>query len=321
MRWGSRHGWIGLDVGRRAVKVAQLARRGDRFALVSASLALRGAADDETPLAVADSVRAARTLAGGLRGVATAATLSMDGMCVEATDPDQACDAGACHGRWQAGPASDYTLSVPASRVEALVEGAARAGLQCDVVDGPPLALARVLRWTDGYNPRALWGVLDWGESAVTFIAATDGTARYARRLAGGGFDDFATAVGHSLGTTPAEAARLLRRKGVEPPPFTSGEQRVLSDAARHAARGLVTDLQRSLEHLGGKLRTPPPERIFVTGAGGAVPGLAGTIGAALGLRCEPWRADRLERAEEVAEVPDCLLGQAIALSALAWDT
>ncbi|QDT69042.1 Competence protein A [Planctomycetes bacterium MalM25] len=310
----NRNGWIGFDVGERAVKLAQLQRTPEGLRLVSASISDRGAGS------VVDDAKAAKALAGTLRGRQTAATLSMRECRLEPTDPDAPPEPRRCADHWESGSGGAYTLSYPAEQVEATVEGLAQAGMQCEVIDGAPLAIARVLTLSDNYRPDELIGALDWGETAVSFVAASGGQARYARRLTTGAFGDLRLRVGEELGLNHAESDRLLARYGEPENALKGDEDRMVRELLRDAVRPLAQELKRTYEHLGGKLKTKPPQRCLLLGAGGASPALAPTLAALAELRVEPWRAVGIERDASNEELPDCLLAQAIALSALAWE-
>ncbi|TWT98087.1 Competence protein A [Botrimarina colliarenosi] len=317
----AKRGWIGVDIGQRAIKVAQLTRERGRLRLVAAAVCDWPAGADATQTdRLAEQFLAARSLAERLRGDRVAAAFSMSACQVEPTDSEAADPVGRCSSRWTAGPASAYTLSTDAARVEAAVDGMAKAGWLCEAIDGQPLAIARATQLTENYDAKELVGALDLGETSATFVAAAGGAARYVRRLAFDGMDEVLRAAGDALCMAPDEAGRLLRRQGTAGPPFAAGEQRVVHEAVRGALRPLAQEIQRTLEHLGGKLKTRPPERLVVFGAGGVAPGLAEVLGSLAGLSSEPWRAAGLERSDGLANAPDCLLAQAIMLSALAWE-
>lgn len=326
MIWKSTRGWIGVDVGARAIKVAQLTTDHGRLRLSAASVSARSVeANTDSPRELADQFTTARALAQNLRGSRAAATLSMSACRVEPSSDDAPIATDQCAGRWTAGPGSDYTLSLDSRRVEDAVEGLSLAGWQCEAIDGQPLAIARALRFSPDYQREELLGALDLGAASATFIASTDGLARYVRRLHCGGMAEVCQSIAQSLSLPPKEVSKLLRRYGATASTSDGGEARVLrdpvKDAVKDAVYPLVQELKRTLEHLSGKLRAPGPKRIFVFGEGGVVPGLPAQVGDALGVTVEPWRASALERDDNLADLPDCLLGQAIALSALAWDS
>ena len=322
MIWKSTRGWIGVDVGARAIKVAQLTTDRGRLRLSAAAVSARSVeANADSPRELADQFTTARALAQNLRGSRAAATLSMSACRVEPSSDDAPIATDQCAGRWTAGQGSDYTLSLQSRRVEDAVEGLSLAGWQCEALDGQPLAIARALQLSPDYQSRELLGALDLGAASATFIASTDGLARYVRRLNSGGMEEVCQSIAQSLSLPPKEVGKLLRRYGATASASDGGETRVLHDALKDAVYPLVQELKRTLEHLSGKLRTPGPKRIFVFGEGGVAPGLPAQVGDALGLTVEPWRATALERDDDLVDLPDCLLGQAIALSALAWDS
>lgn len=322
MIWKSQRGWIGVDVGARAIKMAQLTTDHGRLRLSAASVSARSVeANADSPRGLADQLTTARALAQHLRGSRAAATLSMSACRVEPSSDDAPIATDQCVGRWTAGPGSDYTLSLDSRRVEDAVEGLSLVGWQCEAIDGQPLAIARALRFSPDYQRDELLGALDLGATGATFIASTDGLVRYVRRLHCGGMTEVCQSIAQALSLPPKEVSKLLRRYGATASTSDGGEARVLSEAVKDAVYPLVQELKRTLEHLSGKLRAPGPKRIFVFGEGGVVPGLPAQVGDALGLTVEPWRASVLERDDELADLPDCLLGQAIALSALAWDS
>lgn len=311
-------GWIGVDVGGRAIKVAQLRRVRDGLQLSVAAVTRRSDSSDE---ALLEDLRAAKALADRTKGSRVAATLSMASWQIEPTQEDATTPEDRCVANWSAGPESAYTLSAPRDQIEKAVDGFSRVGLQCEVIDGPPLAIARVLQLTPGYQREALLGALDWGESTVILTAATNGQARYVRRLNAPGFGEIRRQVADGLGLSEAEADRLIADYGVREPPVTGAEARLVDDALRNAIRPVIQELKRTLEHLGAKLKTKGPERVLLMGSAATVPGLPEAVSATISVRTEPWTAIGLQRDETDNSPPECLLAQAIALSALAWET
>lgn len=313
----AKQGWIGVDLGERAIKVVQLHRSGDRLRLESAAVCPRHAEGAST---FVDDLRSARALSEHLRGSHAAATLSMQASCLEPTDEETVIAAGHCADQWSAGPNSSYTLSVSTERIDAAVDGLARIGLNCEVIDGPPLAIARVLQLSPGYQPDKLLAALDWGESTATFLAAKGGQAIYVRQLKASGFSEVRERVGEALGLSPADAGRAIARHGVGRTPAAAPEARVVGDAMRTTLRPLMDELRRTLEHLGGKLKSRGPERTYMMGVAGTVAGLPELLGEAIQQPVEAWTAAGVDRGPASGDAPDCLLAQAIALSALAWE-
>lgn len=306
----SRSGLIGVDLGARVAKLAQLERVGSGLCLSAAAAVPRGG--DQ---ALRDDLRSLRAIAPRLRGAAAAATLSMNACTLEALGDDDQRPAGDCRGAWRPTPGSVYELSADAAFVEATVDGFAQVGLCCAAIDGAPTALARATEFLADAEPGRLIAVLDWGETSVLLVGAVDGQAVYARSLAAEGFEGARRAVAERLDFTADEAESVLAA-----PPREPSERRLLDQAVREATRPVVDELRRSLDHLGGKLRRPTPDRLHVTGSGSACPPCVERLGEALGLDTTPYRADRLEHGCGDSAPPDSLLPQALALSAFAWE-
>lgn len=311
-------GWIGVDLGEGAVKIAQLVRKGNRLSLANCAAAERSLAG-EGP--VAERLRAASLLAEGLRGRQAAATLSMSSTKVQATDEDYLPADGETVASWSAGPNSNYTLSTASQTVDQAVETLGEYGWHCEVVDGPPLTIARVLQLSPGYEATKLLGAIDWGETTVTYVAAKGGQALYARVLRCKGIGSLRKNVAEALGLTLEEAEEAMLSCHSGRSDQTNGASKVLSSALRDAARPVLNELSRTKEHLEGKLKCRAPESVFLMGAAGTVPLLGPIVSSAVGVVCKPWTAAGLDRKAKADDLPDCLLAQAIGLSALAWET
>jgi len=91
----------------------------------------------------------------------------------------------------------------------------------------------------------------------------------------------------------------------------------ILQPALNH----LVADVRRTLEHLQNVGKNLAPQSIYLFGGGATIGGIGPLLGERLGRQVQVWTLD-----QEVAEVaadkaaPLCLLGPAIALSALKWE-
>jgi Tfp pilus assembly PilM family ATPase len=316
-------GWIGVDVGATTVKVAQLRRVGDRLELAGAAVAPRWP-DAAAPAneSRCREVQSARALAGSLRGKHAAAVLSMSACRLQPTRGEQGASLAvpACVDRWLVSGDDGYLLEAPQADVVSLCEGLGRAGLECQTIDGEPLAIARALRLSADYTPERMLAGLDWGSASATFVAGRNGIAQYARSLKVEGVASLFQSVAAELAISLADAERLVLRRGLRQ---ESGDPPNPARAPLlRSIEAMASELKRTLNHLGGKLKSKGPERVYLFGAGGVVPGLAEAIGDRAGVVAEPWRAARVKHDESPASPtpPDCLLGAAIALSALAWE-
>ena len=126
------------------------------------------------------------------------------------------------------------------------------------------------------------------------------------------------------------EAGELLRTVTLAPPmgAVLDDVSEVVVEILQPTLKSLVDELSRTLEHLHnlGKNMTPKrlflaPQTLYLFGGGATLGGIDRLLTARLRREVEVWRLN--EESESVAAargVPLCLLGQAIALSALRWE-
>ena len=110
-----------------------------------------------------------------------------------------------------------------------------------------------------------------------------------------------------------------MRRHGVATSRPDGGVAWSVAEALNHGVASTVQEIRRTLNHLGAKLKTRGPERLWGFGVGATPPGLMKKLGERLDIDAEPWRPEGVDFAQ-AADAPPCLFGQAIALSALAWE-
>ena len=324
-------GWIGIDRGGRALKIAQLRRIGQRLELSVKGITPRWNAA-RSPISPGSSLdggeqcrrelEAAHVLGGKCTGRQAAALTSMS-VCTINTDDNLANSATAdqCVDRWQAGPDSSYSLSLPEAEVNDLCHGVEQAGFQCLVVDGLPLALARALTLATSYRSDELVAALDWGGTSATLVAARAGQAVYARKLKLGNFGSVLESVALSLQLSESEAEKVVLRYGVRNNQDSDPVAKAVSDALTHSSSTLVSEIQATFSHLEGKLKTRHPQRLEVFGMGATVPGLPEWIGSKCDVQASAWHPEGIVTEDSFAKTPPCLFGPAIALSMLVWKT
>lgn len=321
--FGSDGGWIGVDRGARALKLAQLRRVGQELELTAMAITPRWKASAgvfDAGEQCRREVEAARALGGNCKGRKAAAVTSMS-LCTIDTDNNIANAAtGNCVDRWQVDPSNSYTLSLPETEVNDLCQGMERAGLQCRVVDGLPLALARALTLAPNYRSDKLVAALDWGAASTTLVVARGGQAVYARKLKQSDFGLALDSIAHSLQLSESEAEKVVLLHGVlgDNHLETDLVAKAVANAVVYAVTALLGELQATLSHLEGKLKTRRPEQLWMFGMGGTVPGLPEWVGSKCKIQAAAWHPAGIVN-HDATETPACLFGPAIALSALAW--
>jgi Tfp pilus assembly PilM family ATPase len=211
-----------------------------------------------------------------------------------------------------------------------LAQDAAKGHLQLQVLDGPPLAMARAVNLVTNRRSSGPAAAVDWGFTSTTFCVVHNGRALFTRRVRACGLRLVCESIGAALGVSLDETQHLLSTFGLPggehgPPPHPV--QEAMAEAATEHLARLADEVQRTLAYFRAQRRALIPERIWLMGGGAAVPGAAAWLSAACDVPVDSWRlAESRESSEQAAghygppESPvanDPLLAEAIALSAL----
>ncbi len=346
-------GWIGIDLGTRSLKLAQVERTGAGLKLRAAAVVPRAAlsAPDDGCRPTQDitaEVETALVTASYATGRDAACAVSTywcrPKMVTLAAGSDAECRAQIAAEMEAAGEnfqtqCFDYWLTgLSAVNVEAGHENAvavvlderaateiagaiAGAGLSCRILDSIPTALARALRLATGEDDAAPAAILDWGYSQATISAVAGQRVALVRRLRGCGFCAVLERAAAALGLDVEEVEQLLvlpANGGVR----GSAAAR-LADAlnliARPPLEALVDELQRTLRFLRSHMRQAVPERLWLFGGGAVWRDAAAFLAPRIGIPVEKWDFIRAG-IETPGETPRAeLFGPAAALSCLAW--
>lgn len=342
-------GWLGIDIGTTSVKVAQLVRDVDRVRVLARAIVPRtahtlaeGPEEESTPVwAAAGEIRAAVALDGSFRGRHASVTMPM-GFCdvhsfdhVAADDLDgsvrSAIEAITQHSAddlefdiWPseiegAGPNKWNVLAVARPWAEQIYQDVVASGLYCHTIDGLPHALARAVALTAGDEPLPPTAVLDWGFSQATFCVVADGSPAYVRNLKDCSLERVLSAIASDLGVTLDEAHVLLTRHGVRGLRARCDDEvaMMIGEIVGEPIRHLEQEITRTLSHLGFQRKAISPQRLQLFGGGAMTAGLAKHLVQRLRIETCVWS---LNEESSNHSVPDCLLGPALALSALAWE-
>ena len=347
MFFARKTGWIGVDIGTSTVKVVQLGRQNDRLQIAAKAIVPRRrpwvTLSSSDPLPSADELQAAASFLGDFHGRQTAATLSMSLCDVHRLNRQM----GAGPGReaairqsiematqnsadnwqydcWSPQPAQEGTggtnvLSSLRTWTDQLCEDIATMGWSCQLVDGLPLALARAVQMIQPSASSIPLAALDLGYGEATFCTVVQGEATYVRSLKGCGFERLLQVVSDELNITADEAQRLFQEHGIAAGPTgkLSDTATLLHELTETFLRELTQEMGRTLAHLKGQRQAVAPEEIYLFGGGATVQGLASELSCSLETSFKVWQFGNEAAGDPL---PTCLLGPAIALSALAWE-
>lgn len=352
-------GWIGVDIGTRAVKLAQVVRRGDRARLHYGIVVQRGASwTDRDDVVSATPVSSFREIYAGLHssklfsGRSTACVLPINACQLRGLTLPSGSDrerramvSAELANEWleQASRMSfDYweltagkdvnetkganlaTLSTTKEWVTQVIEDCRRAGLDCWALDGVPLTIARAVSLVTKLGPSERVLALDWGYSNATLCVVGDHRPLYSRRLSNCGFRNLLDKVGSALGVTLEEAQYLVDRIGLlDPAEEDSSDKEVQSaicDAASVALEELAGEMHRTIRYLEVQRSNLLPNALWLLGGGASMRNLASFVQQAVGLPTHVWKMPH-ETAGGAPPLPfkTVLLSNAAALSALPW--
>lgn len=347
-------GWIGIDLGTRSLKLAQVERTGAGLKLRAAAAVPRAApsAPDDVGCRpaqdIAAEVETALVAASYAAGRDAACAISTywcrPKMITLAAGSDAECRAQIAAEMESAGEdfqrqCFDYWLTgLSAVNVEAGHENAvavmlderaateiagaiAGARLSCRILDSIPTALARALRLATGEDDAAPAAILDWGYSQATISAVVGQRVALVRRLRGCGFVAVLQKAAAALGLDVEEVEQLLVLSANREIHNSAAAR--LADAlnliARQPLENLVDELQRTLRFLRSHMRQAVPQRLWLFGGGAVWRDAAAFLAPRIGIPVEKWDFFRAG-IETPGETPRAeLFGPAAALSCLAW--
>ncbi|MHC4403475.1 MAG: pilus assembly protein PilM [Planctomycetota bacterium] len=355
-----RRGWIGIDLGVRDLKLAQVERTGRGLRIATSAVVERGGGrnpQDDDPRNLTWSGRdvlGALSLDASFTGrrVACALPMHLTDLHALPLPPGEPGErrAMAAHelpslfpgdpeprefDLWEtdlpqaeesAATKNVNVLSVPRNLVSSVVESLSEAKLSCQVMDGLPFALARAVKLASRAGSTAPTGVVDWGFASGTFCVASDGRPVFTRHLRNCGFAPVVDAVSRALDVSHEETRRLLAEAGLPIADDRSVRRReiqnVIAEVAAQFLNELIDELKKTISYL--KMQYPQFlfSRLRLLGDGAVVTNLPAFLSDRVGVPVDVWRLPRAQGdADDASGHHPAVLATAAALSALAWES
>jgi len=350
-------GWIGVDIGTHAVKLAQVVRDGGGARIHRAAVIQRPTAwigDDSQALGQPETskleIRAAREC-GRFSGRSAVTLLPMNvcqlrGLSVPPGDlrERRAMIEDELSPEWeeqrvamefdfwelesgQAERGADSfnvnMLAVTRPWISQVASDCRDAGLSCWAVDGVPLAMARAVALAGGSaaGRRAL--AIDWGYSNTTICVVGENRAWYTRRASKCAFGQALEAIAGTLGVTLDQAQHLADAHGLAlPAGEDTADQKVqaaLGDAISTTVNGLSEQLLRTLQFLEMQRRHLHPTSVWLMGGGASMRNIGPWLSHRLQIPVQVWNLPCEEGIAAADGKSSALFAGAAALSALAW--
>jgi type IV pilus assembly protein PilM len=354
----NRLGWIGVDIGTRSIKLAQVARTASGVRLLHAAVIQRPHpwTDEDrlgfaTPSSSEVEIRAALECTE-FRGRNAACVLPMNVCELRGLNIPQGDDherramitneladdwAGLPYPMefdyWELevdrnGAAADAfnvdVLAVAGPWIAQAARDCQHARLDCWTVDGGPLAMARAVALMKPIHSGQRVLAIDWGFSNATICVVGSGGPLYARRIHECSFRSMLDAVTNALGMTLDQAQHVVDVHGVVLPGANDGSkdeiQAAVTTAIAEPVGHLVGEIQRTLHFFDLQRRHLRPSSIVLMGGGASVKNIGPHLSELLALPVAVWNVpSEPTELEENRGGRRALFGNAVALSALGW--
>ena len=349
-------GWIGIDAGTSTVKVVQLARSGGGRLRIAGSAVIPRSQHwptinmaNEMPRSSTDELLAAVSLDPRLRGRKVAAMLPMT-LCDVFTvdrplegDPNRektvrqtielATQRPVAHLQYDLWdvevPGKDKpvawsnVMTVDRNWSNQISTDAKQMRWACQAVDGLPFALARAVGMVQPAGESGPVAALDWGYARATFCVFLDRQPIYVRNLKGCGFQQILKTLVNRLDVSEEEAQSLLRDYGTAQNLEASAGDvaELIRELLDEPIEQLNNEYRRTVSHLQGQRRLGP-NKVYLFGGGATIRGIAPRLARLWKTETVVWQlGNESSEPDGRQDPPDCLLGSAVALSALGWGT
>jgi type IV pilus assembly protein PilM len=353
-----RLGWIGVDVGTQAVKLAQVVRDGASVRLHRAAVIQRPAAwsgDDSLghnqPITSQPEIRAALEC-GRFSGRNAICALPMNVCHLRSLNVPPGSDAerrtiiadelaedwselgnsvefdfwemNAAHGDKNSDACNVNVLAASRLWIGQVWGDCRRAGMDCWAIDGLPLAMARAVHLAGGLGGGRRALTVDWGFSNTTLCIVGDERALYSRRITDCAFGRVLEGIMQRFDVTLDEAQHLAESEGISTTSDQQSSERdvaqAITEAAAPALDELVRQIGRTLQFTEMQRRHLQPAGIWLLGGGASLKNVAAYLSDALSLPVDiVTLAPESDPIACAAGNRSAVFGNAAALSALAW--
>ncbi|MFQ5734638.1 MAG: pilus assembly protein PilM [Planctomycetaceae bacterium] len=344
-----RPGWVGIDLGSRFLKIAQVVSDGGGLRVRAAEMIELSRSQRESGIDPAEIVS---TVGGVLRsadilGTSVACLLpksayehervelpNCDGASIEQgllrhlgrrSAPDL---RGTSMDFWKIPGSKDsvektehgvQVVSVRNDLVEQLIQGLHKSGYQVRCIDGPMMTAARAVELDDPANSDRNVAVVDWGHSTATFTLVSQGIPVLVRSLRDSDYARIIGAVSGRFEIDGNDAEVLLRRYGLpdvdERRPADEIRKAIFTHV-RESLRVVCEELDRTIHYTSRKLSLAKPDRLVLTGGGAAVGNLSLWLQRRTGIETSHWSPASLKTDDHRSQ-PVAVFANAMALSAL----
>lgn len=346
-----RRGYLGIDVGSKLIKVAQIVRLSNNWAvdqfstyprttkigdelidnLPSVLRGIQGASDrfhgDETAMLIPfDQVRM-RTLSIDLMKDPRVHRVLMSEFAtqekININDYEINCwqtkQIEKQDGRESWG---DFeVLAIPKRAIETSLQVQRNCRLNCQSMISLPHTLARAVQLIDE-NTEEPVAILDFGFNSCTFCVVQNGQPVYVRRIRTISFSKLVAELQKGLPVQEEEIMMILQALRGQESVFGIASPDIIETCYQNAPVSLnqiTAELNRTLRYLSFHHKEFVPSKCYLCGAGATFPNLSNWLHVELNLPFESWRLPTLREITE-SNRSLALLANACSLSSLYWN-
>lgn len=309
-RSSTRQGWLGVDIGCSAVKVAQVQRRGSEWELVFSKLfTIRQGSDG---LATAE-MAIQNVLGNHHRWFRQPAACVMTKSCeLRSIDlPARAWQERRNEVSQQLGVQSkDATVmvwtsswertesdNIPCHVISMREQTAVKIGqrllssrAECQLLDGLPFCLARQAMLASP-SSQEVTAVVDWAAENPMFVLVRDGQPYFTRLLRKCSFNNLVKSVCDHLNLEPTDVWSLLSeinlkaRQGQDLPELS----KTIIDLTQTVRQRFINEINRTLAFLRSESSELLPSRLWLSGGGASFPNLANEVSNSINIATQVW--------------------------------
>jgi Tfp pilus assembly PilM family ATPase len=343
-------GWIGVDVGSRAIKYVQVALERGAWQLTQAHVIPIATPEPLDHGAVSRRVIGESLAAASVGAAQTAAcTLSMALTELRSMDlpvgtndelrqlvsQELADSVGVsqCEFTFWQTPRGDgdaeltsvTALATPTNTALTVANDLHARKLRCQLLTPLPYALARAVEMVDPDSRQVAVAALDWGCTTPSITVVKNGRPVFTRLLRDCGVSRVTDALALQLGLAPSEVWRVVASLGFHHVQRSADANGALVDriteVAGPALRQLIQQLERTRAFLRQQYRELAPKRVWMFGGGAMLPQAVASVSAAIGVDVRIWRLPTSPPQDNAHVDPmQAILGPAIGLSAMGID-
>lgn len=342
-------GWIGVDLGTKSLKFAQVEKSGRRLRLKAAAIVERKNEIDpslwlrtipsSSAFELKQAIKTSKFSGNQVACVSPIAICDIRPLQVSDDSPSEiqrsigqqlaeihSIPAENLHfDYWIDQNEQTQVLCMADRWTETILKDHKENRLACHVLDGLPHSLVRAAALAENHDPSKPVAIFDWGASTATFCVAFDSRPVYVRCLPDFGFNLFLQKIANALDLEESDVLQATTQHGMPDGGTRQGSeiQQIIAEILEPATVEMISEILRTLTFIRSQKFKISVDRGLLFGAGATVKNIDVWLGTKLGISIKNWRLDenKLGASGYSNRCPIELLGPAVASSCLAWGT